>query len=149
MDCPRHAVPLVARPTGAACPHCGGAFLAAGSGPAPLAEAVARAAPRLAALPEGPLRCPADGTPMRVWRHAGVELDYCPACGGLWCDPGERLALAGAPPGKAAPASRANPANDSNAVELFADGAETVLDLGADDLLGFVGKAVGALLDGW
>lgn len=35
------------------------------------------------------MKCPHDGAEMaHVTRH-GVEIDYCPACGGVWLDRGE------------------------------------------------------------
>jgi hypothetical protein len=35
------------------------------------------------------LFCPSDASPMRTITHAGVELDTCPECKGLWLDKGE------------------------------------------------------------
>lgn len=40
-----------------------------------------------------PLRCPEDDFPMEVRLVAGVEVDYCPACGGYWLDGGELAEL--------------------------------------------------------
>lgn len=33
--------------------------------------------------------CPGCGAPMIVFELHGVEVDYCPACGGTWLDAGE------------------------------------------------------------
>lgn len=40
-----------------------------------------------------PLACPHGGGPMEVRRVAGVEVDYCPSCGGYWLDGGELAEL--------------------------------------------------------
>ena len=38
------------------------------------------------------MNCPVDKSPMLVVEHQRIELDYCPACHGVWFDGGE-LAL--------------------------------------------------------
>jgi Zn-finger nucleic acid-binding protein len=44
-------------------------------------------------MPDGPLiTCPKCSTVLERFAAAGVELDHCPACGGIWLDRGE-LAL--------------------------------------------------------
>lgn len=51
--------------------------------------------------------CPGCGTPLIVFELSGVEVDYCPACGGVWLDSGELeriAALAGAAPDRLAQA---------------------------------------------
>ncbi len=35
------------------------------------------------------MRCPRDGTEMLTARRAGVEIDWCPECRGVWLDRGE------------------------------------------------------------
>lgn len=35
------------------------------------------------------MRCPRDGTEMLSARRAGVEIDWCPSCMGVWLDRGE------------------------------------------------------------
>jgi Zn-finger nucleic acid-binding protein len=35
------------------------------------------------------MRCPVDGTTLALAERAGVEIDYCPQCRGLWLDRGE------------------------------------------------------------
>jgi len=35
------------------------------------------------------MQCPRDGVTLDHATKQGVEIDICPACGGLWCDPGE------------------------------------------------------------
>ena len=35
------------------------------------------------------MKCAACGQPMMVVEHDGIELDYCPDCGGVWFDSGE------------------------------------------------------------
>ncbi len=57
------------------------------------------------------MQCPIDGTPLVITDRAGVEIDYCPQCRGVWLDRGEldkiidRAAPPPAPP--TAPAGRA------------------------------------------
>jgi Zn-finger nucleic acid-binding protein len=33
--------------------------------------------------------CPVDGTTLALAERAGVEIDYCPQCRGVWLDRGE------------------------------------------------------------
>lgn len=35
------------------------------------------------------MQCPRDAVTLDHVIKQGVEVDICPACGGLWCDPGE------------------------------------------------------------
>ena len=35
------------------------------------------------------MRCPNDGTALVITERAGVEIDYCPECRGVWLDRGE------------------------------------------------------------
>ena len=35
------------------------------------------------------MKCPIDGTPLHITERSGVEIDYCPACRGVWLDRGE------------------------------------------------------------
>ncbi|WP_104017473.1 zf-TFIIB domain-containing protein [Roseovarius nitratireducens] len=50
------------------------------------------------------MQCPIDGTELVLAERAGVEIDYCPKCRGVWLDRGEldkiidRSAVADAPP---------------------------------------------------
>ena len=37
----------------------------------------------------GPMTCPVDGTTLTMSERAGIEIDYCPACRGVWLDRGE------------------------------------------------------------
>jgi Zn-finger nucleic acid-binding protein len=36
-----------------------------------------------------PMQCPVDGTTLVMADRAGVEIDYCPQCRGVWLDRGE------------------------------------------------------------
>ena len=38
---------------------------------------------------EGQMDCPVDGTTLVMSERAGIEIDYCPACRGVWLDRGE------------------------------------------------------------
>ena len=55
----------------------------------------------------GPMACPVDGAPLTMSERAGIEIDYCPTCRGVWLDRGEldkiieRNAEASAPPPQA------------------------------------------------
>lgn len=35
------------------------------------------------------MQCPIDGTTLVMTHRAGVEIDYCPQCRGVWLDRGE------------------------------------------------------------
>lgn len=35
------------------------------------------------------MACPADGTQLVMSERQGIEIDYCPACRGVWLDRGE------------------------------------------------------------
>ncbi len=35
------------------------------------------------------MHCPVDGTTLALAERAGVEIDYCPQCRGVWLDRGE------------------------------------------------------------
>lgn len=35
------------------------------------------------------MKCPVDGTTLTMADRAGVEIDYCPQCRGVWLDRGE------------------------------------------------------------
>ena len=35
------------------------------------------------------MKCPVDGTTLALAERAGVEIDYCPECRGVWLDRGE------------------------------------------------------------
>ncbi len=38
---------------------------------------------------QGPMACPIDGTTLVMSERQGIEIDYCPACRGVWLDRGE------------------------------------------------------------
>ena len=68
--------------------------------------------------PTGPMACPVDGTPLTMSERAGIEIDYCPTCRGVWLDRGEldkiiernSEASAPQPPQPPQPAASAGPA---------------------------------------
>jgi Zn-finger nucleic acid-binding protein len=35
------------------------------------------------------MKCPIDQNPLQIAERQGVEIDYCPACRGVWLDRGE------------------------------------------------------------
>ncbi len=37
----------------------------------------------------GPMACPVDGSVLTMSERAGIEIDYCPTCRGVWLDRGE------------------------------------------------------------
>ena len=61
----------------------------------------------------GPMACPVDGTTLVMSERAGIEIDYCPSCRGVWLDRGEldkiieRASGPAAQPQAAAPAPQA------------------------------------------
>ncbi|MFL4468868.1 zf-TFIIB domain-containing protein [Tateyamaria armeniaca] len=58
------------------------------------------------------MQCPIDGTELVIADRSGVEIDYCPACRGVWLDRGEldkiieRAAAYSAPPPPPQPSER-------------------------------------------
>lgn len=42
---------------------------------------------------DGAVSCPKDQTPMERLHLAGVAVDRCPSCGGIWLDAGELRAI--------------------------------------------------------
>ena len=58
---------------------------------------------------QGPMACPVDGAALVMSERAGIEIDYCPTCRGVWLDRGEldkiieRSAATEAPIAAAAP----------------------------------------------
>ena len=36
-----------------------------------------------------PVKCPIDGSELRITDRQGIEIDYCPQCRGVWLDRGE------------------------------------------------------------
>jgi len=54
------------------------------------------------------MKCPIDGSDLVMTDRSGVEIDYCPACRGIWLDRGEldKIIERSAPP--AAPDARAS-----------------------------------------
>ena len=51
------------------------------------------------------MQCPIDGTTLVMADRAGVEIDYCPQCRGVWLDRGEldKIIERSAQPVQAAP----------------------------------------------
>ncbi|KIC10968.1 hypothetical protein RA19_09580 [Leisingera sp. ANG-M1] len=51
------------------------------------------------------MQCPIDGTQLVMSDRAGVEIDYCPKCRGVWLDRGEldKIIERSAQPAQAAP----------------------------------------------
>lgn len=35
------------------------------------------------------MQCPIDGSTLEIAERAGIEIDYCPQCRGVWLDRGE------------------------------------------------------------
>ena len=60
------------------------------------------------------MKCPIDGTELKMTDRSGVEIDYCPSCRGVWLDRGEldkiieRSAAAAPPPPPQAQIGRAH-----------------------------------------
>ncbi len=54
------------------------------------------------------MKCPIDGSELRISDRQGIEIDYCPQCRGIWLDRGEldKLLDRNAQAQFAAPASR-------------------------------------------
>jgi Zn-finger nucleic acid-binding protein len=43
----------------------------------------------MAGMPNEPMLCPVDRTPLTMSERQGIEIDYCPTCRGVWLDRGE------------------------------------------------------------
>jgi len=58
-----------------------------------------------------PFDCPRCGTVLTMAERAGVEIDYCPQCRGVWLDRGEldKIIERGEPAGAPAPSAAAPP----------------------------------------
>ncbi len=58
------------------------------------------------------MKCPVDGETLLMTTRAGVEIDYCPRCRGVWLDRGEldKIIEAAAPVPLREPAPVLNPA---------------------------------------
>lgn len=50
------------------------------------------------------MQCPIDGAELVITDRAGVEIDYCPKCRGVWLDRGELDKIIERSAGHAAPA---------------------------------------------
>ena len=61
------------------------------------------------------MKCPTDGTVLTMSERAGVEIDYCPECRGVWLDRGEldkildRAVAEGGPAASAQPTAPSRP----------------------------------------
>ncbi|APG47934.1 zf-TFIIB domain-containing protein [Phaeobacter porticola] len=55
------------------------------------------------------MQCPIDGAQLVMTDRAGVEIDYCPQCRGVWLDRGEldKIIERSAQPVQASPAQQA------------------------------------------
>jgi Zn-finger nucleic acid-binding protein len=56
------------------------------------------------------MQCPVDGTTLQMSERAGIEIDYCPQCRGVWLDRGELDKIIAKSELQAAPAARPAPA---------------------------------------
>ncbi|MGR3761896.1 TFIIB-type zinc ribbon-containing protein [Roseobacteraceae bacterium NS-SX3] len=56
------------------------------------------------------MKCPIDGTELKMADRAGVEIDYCPQCRGVWLDRGELDKIIERSSAQAAPAPGAGAA---------------------------------------
>ncbi|HOU54184.1 MAG TPA: zf-TFIIB domain-containing protein [Myxococcota bacterium] len=84
------------------CPRCGGRFYDAGELESMLQlvrcfEEVSLDEPDVESIPDEEVRrvetCPVDGAVMEPQDIAGIVIDRCPRCQGLWLDRGEVVAL--------------------------------------------------------
>ncbi|WP_347267778.1 zf-TFIIB domain-containing protein [Paracoccus sp. (in: a-proteobacteria)] len=57
------------------------------------------------------MKCPTDNTDLVMSERQGIEIDYCPACRGVWLDRGEldKIIERSLPATSAAPAPAARP----------------------------------------
>lgn len=59
------------------------------------------------------LKCPVDGAELQKIVKSGIEIEYCPSCGGVWLDHGELeklVELASNPQPKFGPPNISSPA---------------------------------------
>ncbi len=105
-SCPACHIPLdpvtVRRQNLDRCPQCRGLFLDKGElaalvDMARIAREIVLDEPDIDTIPtterDREMPCPADGTLMEPVDAAGIIVDYCPTCGGVWLDFGEIAAL--------------------------------------------------------
>ena len=74
------------------CPHCGGLTAAAA---ARCAQCGWLVKPRPSRNPETPILCPACSSPAEFAWLAGIQIDLCSGCKGVWFDDGELADLPG------------------------------------------------------
>jgi len=55
------------------------------------------------------MQCPVDGAQLVMTERAGVEIDYCPQCRGVWLDRGELDKIIDRSAAQAAPKQPARP----------------------------------------
>lgn len=55
------------------------------------------------------MKCPTDGATLTMSERAGVEIDYCPECRGVWLDRGELDKILDRAAAEAAPAAPVAP----------------------------------------
>jgi len=62
-----------------------------------------------------PMQCPIDGENLVMTDRAGVEIDYCPKCRGVWLDRGEldKIVERSAPQGGASDRGEPMPRGDA------------------------------------
>jgi len=58
------------------------------------------------------MACPVDGATLVMSERAGIEIDYCPTCRGVWLDRGELDKIIERSEQAAPPAPPSRPAND-------------------------------------
>ncbi len=60
------------------------------------------------------MKCPVDGAQLVMTDRAGVEIDYCPECRGVWLDRGELDKIIDRSASEAAPAAPERGSADSD-----------------------------------
>lgn len=94
--------------------------------------------------------CPNDSGQMVAVTYKGIEIDVCPKCHGVWLDHGEleKITKVVRPP------SRPNLAKINSKLDEIEGNIDIVDSLsnidvsGLGDVVGFVGDAIGSVLDG-
>jgi uncharacterized protein len=78
-------------------------------------------------MPNEPMLCPVDRTPLTMSERQGIEIDYCPTCRGVWLDRGEldkiiERGAATAPPAAAVPPPQPEPRHHRESYRDYDDG---------------------------
>jgi Zn-finger nucleic acid-binding protein len=96
------------------------------------------------------ITCPNDSGQMVAITYKGIEIDVCPKCHGVWLDPGEleKITMAVRPPSRPDLAKINSKLDEIEGNIDIVDSLSNIDVSGQGDVVGFVGDAIGSVLDG-